>query len=239
MQRRISLTGLVLNVVCISLFCFSSSYAGDATTYKMTVQTVQLKTSAGNWVTIASPNQEIDIASVSGGAAAGSFFNDAAIPVGSYVNFKLILSETMKFSGSDQGHNTTAGGTITLTGTDANAASTATWQGVLPNANLVEGNETCDGTAGETTVTLNLDAGDADNYIEVSAGTDSATPITVAQSSEISMFFDFDTQDTIHYQNAGGNDIMFYTPPGAGTQFGITVDGTTLTITEADMEIYF
>lgn len=238
MKRQIFLKVAVLNILFIALFFLCCSYAGDATTYKITVQEVKLLKSDGvTWVTIASPNQEIDIASASAGATAGSFFSD--IPAGDYINFELVVSETMKFSGTDGGHNTRQGGTITITGNDASDASTATWAADPPNATLTEGNETCDGTAGEVTVTLDLDAGDADSYIEVRRGTNLTTPISVKSDSEISMYFDFDTQNTVHFEAAGGANIMYYTPPGAGTKFEITVDGVTTTITEADMEIYF
>lgn len=225
-------------------FVSDSFAAGNPDTYKVTVQSVQLKNDAGNWVTIATPNQEIDIADAGVGAVAGSFMNDAVIPPGNYVNFKIVLSETVKFSGSDGATNfTRSGGSITLTGGDANAASTATWVDPLPVTTQTEAVEShhIGGPAGEVTVHLNLDAGDADDYMEVLGKADLTNPVVVTANSAVSMYFDFDTQGTVLHQAVGPpvDEIMIFTPPKEGTRFGITVDGTSLIITEADMRIDF
>ncbi len=175
-----------------------------------------------------------------------SFAGNASVPVGSYKNFKLVLSETMKVSGSDAGaHYTTSTGTLTIVGTDGTAASTATWPAAPPIsvASLTENTETHTATAsqqGESTFTLDLNANDGNNYIEIYCSTGiPADPIVVKADSTMSMWFDFDTQGTVHYVNDGGNDKMYYTPPGSGTAFYITVDGRTHTITEANMRIDF
>ncbi|MDP1854177.1 MAG: DUF4382 domain-containing protein [Candidatus Omnitrophota bacterium] len=217
------------------------SYAGNADTYKITVQSIQLKSSAGNWVTIASPNREIDIASVNSGAIAASLASDVSVPVGTYVNFKIVVSEIIKFSGSDGVNYTKAGGAVTVTGTAASAASTATWPTAPPTTVVTMTENTESHTAvlaqkGEITATMDMDAGDADNYMEIYRSNDLTTPITVNAGSTVSMFFDFDTQGTINYINLGGlNEIMFFTPPQSGTQFGITVDSVTTTINASDM----
>jgi hypothetical protein len=234
---------LISITIVFILLCFTiESFAqGDASTYKVTVQSIQLKTVAGTWVTIASPNQVLDIASVSAGATAGSFLNDAVIPVGTYDNFKVVLSETMIFAGNDGARYTRAGGNVTVTGADGNAASTATWAGFPPNANLTENAESYQATApgGEVTANLDLDTGDADNYIEVYGRNDLTNPVTVTENSTISMSFDFDTQGTVIWTNAGDGNIMFFTPPQSGTRFEMTVDGRSITITEAQMRIDF
>lgn len=232
-----------ITIVFILLYFTIESFAvGDAATYKVTVQSVQLKNDAGTWITIATPNQEIDIASAAAGAVAGSFMNDATVPPGNYVNFKIVLSETMTFSGSDGANFTRSGGDVTITGNDAAAASTATWSGFPPNATPAESVESHQlaGPAGEVTVHLNL-AGDTDNYIEVYGRSDLTSPVSVTVSSAVSMYFDFDTQNTVIHQLMGlpALNVMFFTPPQAGTQFGITVDGTSITITEAGMRIDF
>ena len=120
---------LVISIISVTLsyLMIDSSYAGNADTYKITVQKIQLKNSSGEWITIATPNQEIDIASVNAGSTVASFFNDASIPVGSYKNFKIVNSETIKVSGADGTHYTKSGGAVTISGTAASAASTETW----------------------------------------------------------------------------------------------------------------
>ncbi len=232
---------LLIVVFILMLFTTKSFATGNASTYKVTVQNIQLKNDAGSWVTIATPNQVIDIAAVAAGAVAGSFMNDASIPVGNYVNFKVVLSETMVFSGSDGATNITrSGGDVTVTGADAAAASTATWASFPPNATLTENVEShkSSGTPGEVTAHLDL-AGDTDGYIEVYAKSDLGDPVSINMNSVVSMYFDFDTQGTVIWTNAGDGNIMFFTPPQEGTQFGITVDGSSITVTADSMRIDF
>jgi hypothetical protein len=215
--------------------------AGNASTYKITVQSIQLKKDTGSWVTITSPNQEIDIASVAQNSVASSFSN-VVIPAGNYVNFKCVVSETVKFSGSDgAGHYTASGGVLTLTG-DGTVNSTTDWTADPPEANvtLTENAETHSAASeGEITANLDIHPSDGDNYMEIYKITDLATPIVVNASSKISMYFDFDTQNTIHYVSVAGNDTMYFTPPQTGTKFEMAVDGVTTTITEAEMKIDF
>ncbi len=246
MKRIRFLKIAVFVVVALILFSSSISYAGNASTYKMTVQKIQLKDSNGNWVTISQPNREIDIASVDPAATAASLLSDISIPAGDYVNFKLTISETMKFSGSDGTHYTVAGSTVTVNGDDAGlSASTFTWTAFPPaNTTLTEVGESHSATepvggAGEVTAVLNLDKDDSDDYIEVQGKSDLGTAISIGADSQVSMIFDFDTQDTVNYIDNGGDDVMFFTPPQEGTQFQITVDGTTTTITENQMQIDF
>lgn len=228
--------------IILSMFHISNCYArGNAETYIVRVLRVEIRKTDGTWITIATPNQEIDIASANAGATAGSL--SGSVPPGSYDNFRLRLSETMRFSGSDTAQYTRAGGNVTVTGNDSNDASTATWATYPPDTEeLVENAESHSsaGPAGEVTAQLDLDANDGDNYIEVYATNNSSTPVTVNADSAISMYFDFDTQGTIIYDSTSGDgNIMFFLPPQTGTRFGITVDGTSLTITEADMRIDF
>ncbi|MCX5693535.1 MAG: hypothetical protein NT014_00120 [Candidatus Omnitrophica bacterium] len=194
--------------------------------------------SNGTWVTIATPNQELDIASGSQNAAVGGF--SLTIPAGEYVNFRATCSETMKFSGSAGTHYTKAGGSITVKGDDATDASTATWASDPPATN----NVTPVGThtlilsqQGEVTMVADLkNGGDIDDDMVVYAKTD-LSPISVKSDSRVSMFFDFDTQSTVHYESA--IDEMYLTPPKEGSQFGVTVDGVSYSVSEANMRTDF
>lgn len=247
MKRRIFLQVAALSVLFLALLFPCPSYAGDATVYKITIKEIKLLKSDGvTWVTIASPNQEVDVASVNAGATAGSFLAGIKIPEGDYINFEVVVSETMKYAGSDAGHNVTQGGLLTITGDDATDGQSDTWATDPPGAASNEYAETCDGTAGESTITVDLEnGGDADDYFEVRRGTNLTTPISVKSDSEFSISFDFDTQGCIHYQHIGpafplpgANDVMFLTPLGNGTKTEITVDGVTTTFAETDMVLY-
>lgn len=234
-------------ILFISMIFPYRSYAGDPTAYKVTVLSIQLKTSAGNWVTIASPNKELDIASVGAGAVAGSFAPDTNIPAGDYVNFKIVLSNVIRFSGSDgAGRYTRAGGTLRLAGNPfiPGSDSTATWTADPPifQVGFVEGAEasfTADPAAqGEVTMTINLNLNNQQNLMEVLATNDLTTSISVKNNSTMSMFFDFNTLNTVHWIAAPGN-VMYLLPPRQGTKFGITVDGTSYAITADTMKIDF
>lgn len=247
MKKILFLVVAAIMSISFSSYCYG---LGDAKTYKMTVQKVEAKRTDGTWVTIFELNIEIDVgqdAIGTGGIAAALSGN---LPPGTYVNFRITVSETVKFSGQDgAGHFTAANGQITITGTDADAASTATWPAAgLPNITYNEPQDThsAAGPAREVTVNLDLGAakagGDNDNYLQVYAkqAAEFDPPVTIKKSSAVSMFFDFDTANTVQYiQTGGGNDIMLFTPPKEGSQFGITVDGVSYAITEPNMRVDF
>ena len=250
-MRRLSF--LAVFVILTLVFVPECFAQGDATTYKMTIQSVQLKSSTDNtWVTIATPNEEVDIVNDASGqnTVAATISSGIAIPTGSYDNFKLVISETMTVAGSQGANFTAAGGAVTIGG-GVNSETTVNWGGFPPpNTTLTETvNSYSAAAAGEVTFTLDLDAGDADNYIEVYRNGDLGTPITITATSVISMWFDFDTQGTIVFVPAAGvgvgdtdlgaDGIMTFSPPQSGTAFSIIVDGTTTTITEAQMRIDF
>lgn len=228
--------------------------SGDAESYKMTITKIEFKKSDGTWVTIASPNQEIDIAAANAGDVAGSLLSDSAIPAGSYVNFRLTANKSLTVKGSDAagtgcvGTNyTKSGGAVTLTGTAATSGNTATWPQDPPTAvtltETVESATTVVGDAGEMTQTLKLGAasgGTSSDGLEISGQSDLGSPIVIGETSTVSIFFKFDTRNTVHCQQTGlAAYAMIFTPPGAGTTCGITVDGTVYSINAASMQMQF
>ncbi|MFC1666340.1 DUF4382 domain-containing protein [Candidatus Omnitrophota bacterium] len=254
MKKCIALViGLFLGMFFVS-HCYA---AGNADKYEVTILKIEFKETNGTWLTVSEPNQTVDIANVISGATAASLVG--SIPVGSYINFKLVLSETITFSGVDDspadlslGYTTVDGGGVTMTGDNSAAASTETWDTPpdtdltdgLPDATMTETGETCApgiGVPGDITATLNLDAEDADNYIEISGRTDLtvANAITVTENSTTSISFDFDTQGTVMWTDDGDGNVIIFLPPQEGTELIITVDGTPTTIQEANMKIDF
>lgn len=241
---------LIFLIITVSLIpqCYG---LGDASTYKVTVQKVEAKQSDGTWITIFELNIEVDVGQDALGAGGIGAFLSGNLPPGSYLNFRITFSESVTFAGQDgSGHFTAASGNITITGTDADAASTNDWPDTMAELlALISYDEATEthadsGPAGEVTVNLDLGAGkaggDTDNYCQVYGKSDFATPVVIEDDSLVSMFFDFDTKDTVQYvQTGGGNDLMIFTPPKEGTQFGVTVDGTSYAITEANMRVDF
>lgn len=93
---------------------------------------------------------------------------------------------------------------------------------------------------GEMTQICDLvNGGDSNDTMTLYAKTDRTTPIHIKKNSKISMFFDFDTQNTVHHGTIGANDFMYILPPQQGSEFGITVDGETYSISAANMRIDF
>ena len=240
--------------------CFAN---GNPTHYKMTIQAIYVHDAPSNtWVLVASPNQEVDIVGDSSGQnAVAASLGGISIPPGTYDNFKLRISETMKVTGSNGADYTKAGGVITITGLTSSAASTADWPTDPPGAGVVTMVETVDtlttdsAQAGEVSMVLDLGAakvgGDSDNYIEVSGDNNINPPLTVTSTSQVSMWFSFDTQNTVQsLSNAdltigmggtdvGGNGATIFLPPQAGTTFSITVDGRTESVSASGMRIDF
>ena len=242
-MRKPKLFPLVgLNILLGLFVLMSNAYAlGNATAYYVTVLEVLLKQVDGPWVSIAAPNQTVNLCSVSAGQAAAEMAATIKIPAGDYDNFKLKLSSTMQFSGSDGGYYTKAGGTVTMVGA-GNAASTATWPGDTPGGTVSFGAHSGTITAdiaqqGLVIITLNLHEGDSDGYMEIYLSDNLTTPISVQDNSKVSMWFDFDTQQTVGY--SAPDNGMYLFPPKYGTQYNITVDGVATLISADDMQIDF
>lgn len=232
-------------LLCISIsiiillygYNFQVCYAaGDPTSYKITVQKFELKRTDDTWVTISQPNQEIDLAAVDPGLAAGSLLGN--IPSGTYDNFRLTISETIKVTGSDGANYTNQDGVAVMEGS---AATDADIDSMTPSA-FNETSETWNNTsAGEMSIQVNLDNADDDDYMQLYCDSD-FTPLTVTTNSTISIWMDFDTENTVEFSAADSwgpglpaTNIMLFRPPNEGSAFSITVDGTTVTVTAANM----
>ncbi len=78
--------------------------AGDPDSCTVYLKSVQLKKSSGEWITVIDPDKAVDLTKEEAGI---SFFNNQGrVPEGSYVNFGIILSERVRFSGRDGAHST-------------------------------------------------------------------------------------------------------------------------------------
>ncbi len=65
----------------------------------MTIKSVQLKKSTGEWVTVIEPDHQVDLVNQE---PMVSFLNNGRrVSPGTYINFKIILSETVKVKGVD------------------------------------------------------------------------------------------------------------------------------------------
>jgi len=242
---------IYLFITCITIVCVSNlAYAainGQAGVYKVTVQKIFLLDDDGvTWVEIASPNETIDIGAdnVGAGEAAASLVGN--IPPGDYINFKIRISESITVKGFLLANYTKEGGAGVIVGTAATSADIGT---MTVNSFTASDTVTTAGVdEGEITIQINLDGGDADDYIEIYRTADLGTAITVTEDSSISMWFDFDTTATIYYAAQGSippnanvpdDNTMYFLPPAAGTAMAITVDGNTTEVTAAETTMAF
>ena len=100
---------------CLCVVCAAPAFAdGDAEQFIVTVLKVEFKDVSGKWVKIAEPNRSADLLADD---PLLQMTNKGSIPPGTYVNFRITLSETIQFSGSDGENKTMAGGILTLGGT--------------------------------------------------------------------------------------------------------------------------
>lgn len=251
---------LILSLFAL-LFSASVFAAGTPTSYKVTVKAVQLKNSAGQWVTIAAPYQEVDIASASAGQSVASLFSDTVIPAGIYVNFRVVLSETFRVSGTDTVYSTAAGGVLNVSSTDPSktgSTTTAEWNfdpnnagSVLGFASLLSSSQPVDcvkvaGTPGEMTVNLNLsNDADSDIFVQGVGDLSIADAVEIKGDSEVTMSFSFDMNDSVLEIDPtpgavdSGDEVIAFLPPQEGTEFTITVDGVTEVVDSTMMAMEF
>lgn len=240
------LVALAMNISFASqCYCWTE---GNPSSYKITVQKLEAKNSGGTWVNVFTLNMEIDIADAAQNSSAAQI--SGFLPEGDYVNFRIFVSETIKYTGSIGSNYTLTDGSITFRSLIENGASTRNWPATLQElitdgyVGIAEDNGTwSDTSAGECTAVLDLGweggtGGDTDNYFTVTSANDLTTPITVNWDSEISISYYFDTQGTLIHQT-GATEYMFFLPPKEGTKFEITVDGTTFTIDKSNMAVDF
>jgi len=242
---------VIFILVCMMLPGNAVFAVDDPDDYIVTVQEVRMKNTSGEWVTIATPDQAIDIADAAAGAEAAAIGADAAIPSGEYVNFMIVLSATMTVRGTDAatGKVTGNGGTVTITGADANASSTSTWDqpsppgfsGNLPNTVFGAAGSVVDDVPAvpqQMNFQLNLGAagGRNDGSVWVYARSDQ-TPILIDPSTQVQLIFNFDVANTIFYSNPGIGDWMMFLPPSDGTSFSVISGGDELTLNAANMKM--
>ena len=65
----------------------------------LTIKSVQLKDSAGQWFTVIEPDHQVDLATQEPGL---SFFNEGRVPAGDYVNVKIAVTGLRPEDGARQ-----------------------------------------------------------------------------------------------------------------------------------------
>ena len=105
---------LIILLICPALSFANNGDTGAATVYKVTIEQFEMYNGT-SWVTVSSGNSTtIDIASVSAGSAAGTFFAGLNVPDGSYTQVRVTVSSTFTVSGSVGSDGTPVYTTATL-----------------------------------------------------------------------------------------------------------------------------
>ncbi len=212
---------------------------GDATRFIVTVKKVEFKDISGNWVKIAEPETDADL------LADDPLFlatNDGSIPSGTYVNFRITLSETIRFSGSDGENKTLEGGVLTLGGT----ASKSTDMPRNDIRTFVQDAPTWN-TAVEGLMTehLDLDYQDRDDVMEITTRWPFPKPILVKEKSAIKIAMGLDLKKSLHYawpdyfSGIQSSEAMYFLPPKDVSEVMVKVDAKSVLITGEAIEWSF
>lgn len=204
--------------------CFAS---GDATHCIITVKKVWLKNVSGDWVSVDLPEHQVDLTQEE---PIFSFVNYKKVPRGKYVNFKVVISETLKVSGKDGRNMTKAGGEITVGGTAATiadlpgditslAATSPTWN---------------DKEEGLITEHLNLDFEDRNDTMEIYPRRDFNKPFVIKEGSGVHLWLTVSLSHTIYFmfpnairKNVPTQYVMYFIPPKEVDDMSIVVDSST------------
>ena len=98
----------LLFAVFIFMLSAPAVFAGEPAKFVITIVKVELKSVAGRWVTILEPDKEVDL--VNAEPTVSFFNNQGKVPAGKYANFRITLSETIRFAGFEKTHFTRDGG---------------------------------------------------------------------------------------------------------------------------------
>jgi len=193
---------LVITILFFILVFPKTSYAvtvsGQSGVYKVTLTNVQVYDGA-SWTTIATPNQEMDIASGSVGAIIGTVVSSLAIDAGTYTGFATTVSATITVEGFVD-----SGGTryyTIATGTNSIAAASWDWDS-LP----ADYDENALTVTGKTSITMEV----------------TGQSMVINPGSDISFSFSFNTTSTL---GLDGTDVELSAAPGIA--FTAIIDGTT------------
>jgi hypothetical protein len=198
--------------------------AGETSSCKVTVKQVLLKTPSGNWVPIKGSEHETDLATED---PMLSLLNFDRVPPGKYVNFKLVVSETVKVTGRDGKNFTRAGGDIYMGGSAVNASGLPGDITALRVVSPTWNNE----LSGEMTERINLDYEDRDDIMEIYPKRNFLKPFIVKKGSAVHIWMTINLDQTMYFafpnsirKGVPRVNVMYFIPPSQIDDVSITVD---------------
>jgi hypothetical protein len=206
----------------------------------ITIEKLELKNNSGEWVTLLQPDLQVDLVvkdpSLSFSNASGK------IPPGNYINFRVILSETIKVSGRDHENMTKADGEVEITGS---AMQLRDLPGVF--SGYKEKSATWNLSAeAPIKVHLNFNNGDSDDVMTVTRRRDFADPLEIKKGSFVYVWFMLDLVKTLYYaepaslgNNWPPNRGFYFLPPNKIDGAIITVDARKEEMSGDDVGLWF
>ena len=223
-------SGFLAAVLILSMLnnpCFA---AGDPSHCFVTVKQVLLKKISGEWIPIPDAQKEVDLLEDD---PIFSFINfKQRVPKGKYVNFKVILSETVKVSGNDGKNLTRTAGEITVGGTASKAfdlpgnikslkAASPTWTKDEKEHGLI-------------TEHLNLDYEDSNDTMEVYPRRDFNKPFIIKEGSSVQIWLSINLTGTVIFmfpnalhRGVPTENVMYFIPPKDIDDMSINIGAST------------
>jgi len=218
----------------------AAAFGGDVTTFVVTAEKLYLKNRTGEWVEVrldgpVSSNVMSDTPVVL------DLKNDGRVPDGEYVSAKLVLSETVRFSGSEGRDLTKKGGTVRLSGSAAKATE-------VPSMNVLgfesSGSWNKD-EEGEVTEHLDLDYQDRDTVMEITGKRDFKKSIVIKQGSSIKVLLGLELKGTVHhlvpnyFSGIPSEEAVYFVPPAAVAELSVKCDANIGLLTSESIEWTF
>ena len=199
-----------------------------------------LKNNAGEWITVVEPDKQVDLFSDQGKV---TFFNQGRIPEGDYLNFKLVISETVKVREADRFGNKTKSGGVEIIG------GTAKDNFELPGeiTSFIEKSPTWnDKEEGEITATINFNNEDEDDIIGITKRNDFVKPFAITKGTFINVVLSMNLLGTCYPVDPGAfkrgmpeKKAMLVFPPRSVNEVRFTVDQRTELLQAEDVLIKF
>lgn len=218
--------GGLLAAMALAGALWTAPAEADAEKFIVTIRKVELKTVDGRWITVLEPDKEVDL--VSAEPTVSFFNNQGRVPAGRYSNFRLTLSEMIRFSGYDKRHFTREGGRSRLVGAASRASELPGEFTAFEESSPTLGEVLPPGTV---TQHLDLDAGDGDDFMRLFAKHDFPTPLEIKKGSFVKLWFNLEIETAVHYAwpdafaaGVPGGGAMYALPPVQVSEFSVVVD---------------
>jgi len=229
-RKRFLLLSFLAPALCAGGFAAgpAPASAGETAKFIITIQSVQLKNNTGQWITVIEPDRRVDLVDEE---ASISFFNNTGrVPPGNYINYRIVLSETVTFAGRIKSNNSKAGGRSTIGGPAAKASELGDQITLFR-----EDSPTWDGAQmGEVVEKIDFDGQDADEVITITGKRDFPTAFEVKKGSFIRVWFSVKVEEAVQHAWPGAfsmglppNDVMYALPPERIEELTVTVDERT------------